>query len=75
MSDELDLDLRHRYVAANTIKEALDPIASRRLEGLISLVENCPPTLEALLDARAKLASWRGLMRELGSTAAHLRDE
>jgi hypothetical protein len=70
-----DLDLRHRYVAASTIKEALDPIASRRLEGLLTTLETCPPTLEALLDARARLASWRSLMRELGSTAAHLQDE
>lgn len=70
-----DLDLRHRAVAASTIKEALDPIASRRLEGLITAVETCPPTLDALLDARSRLAAWRLLMRELGSTAAHLQDE
>lgn len=70
--EALDLSLRKRAVAAQTITDALDPIASRQLERLLLALEGCPPTLEELLNARANLIAWRLLTRSLNSFSSKL---
>lgn len=66
MTDE---DIRLKGIASDSIRRALDPVASKRLERLLSELEQCPPTLEALLEARSNLIAWRHLIRELTGAA------
>lgn len=56
-------------VGASTLLRTMGPILDERIEMLLNQLEHCPPSLNELLDLRAKIASLRSLRRELHSAA------
>lgn len=56
-------------VGAQTLLRVMGPVLDERLEMLLNQLDHCPPSLNELLDLRAKISYLRTLRRELNQAA------